>query len=132
MTKLVDFDAYLREQEAEPFILRVGGREYNLPPSPAASVAMRFARLQRETETMTPIEAAAAFEQMGRDLFGPDVFRQLVDDGILLPDGSRRGFTMSELEALIKQVADAYNEEATPPPNRKTRRATSQRKRSTS
>ncbi len=115
---LIDFDAYRAEQQSRPLIIRVGGADYALPSSPPASVALDGIRLSRSGATSVPADEIAG---LAEGLFGKAVLDELV--------GVHR-LTVAELQALITQVMDIYAAEASPPPNRASRR-TQRRTRST-
>lgn len=107
---LIDFDAFRAEQQARPLIIRIGGQDYALPSSPPASVALDGIRLSRSGATTVPADEVAT---LAEGLFGKAVLGELV--------GVHR-LTVTELQALITQVMDIYAAEASPPPNRATRR----------
>ena len=115
---LIDFDAFRAEQQARPLIIRVGGQDYALPSSPPASVALDGIRLSRSGATTIPADEVA---RLADDLFGTAVLDELL---------RLHRLTVAELQALIGQVMDAYAAEASPPPNRASRR-TQRRTRST-
>jgi hypothetical protein len=108
---LIDFDAFRAEQQSRPLIIRVGGTEYALPSSPPAAVALDGIRLSRSGATSIPAEEVAG---LAEGLFGAAVLDELVRVHRL---------TVTELQALISQVMDAYAAEASPPPNRAIRRS---------
>ena len=107
---LIDFDAFRAEQRSRPLVIRVGGTEYALPSSPPASVALDGIRLSRSGATTIPAEEVA---RLAEDLFGTAVLDELLRVHRL---------TVTELQALISRVMDAYAAEASPPPNRASRR----------
>lgn len=115
---LIDFDAYRAEQQGRPLIIRIGGQDYSLPPSPPASVALDGIRLSRSGATTVPADEVAG---LAAGLFGKPVLDELI--------GVHR-LTVAELQALITRVMDIYAAEASPPPNRGSRR-TQRRTRST-
>ena len=108
---LIDFDAFRAEQQARPLIIRVGGQEYALPSSPPASVALDGIRLARSGATSVAADEVA---NLAEGLFGKAVLDELVRVHRL---------TVVELQALIGRVMDAYAAEASPPPNRASRRS---------
>jgi hypothetical protein len=108
---LIDFDAFRAEQQARPLIIRVGGQDYALPSSPPASVALDGIRLARSGATSVAADEVA---NLAEGLFGAAVLDELVRVHRL---------TVVELQALISRVMDAYAAEASPPPNRATRRS---------
>lgn len=114
----IDFDAYRAEQQARPLIIRIGGQDYALPSSPPASVALDGIRLARSGATTVPPDEVAG---LAEGLFGKTVLDELT--------GVHR-LTVDELQALISRVMDIYAAEASPPPNRASRR-TQRRTRST-
>lgn len=107
---LIDFDAFRAEQQSRPLVIRVGGQDYALPSSPPASVALDGIRLSRSGATTIPAEEVA---RLADDLFGTAVLDELLRVHRL---------TVTELQALISRVMDAYAAEASPPPNRASRR----------
>jgi len=107
---LIDFDAFRAEQQARPLIIRVGGQDYALPSSPPASVALDGIRLARSGATSVAADEVA---NLAEGLFGKAVLDDLVRVHRL---------TVVELQALISRVMDAYAVEASPPPNRASRR----------
>ena len=107
---LIDFDAFRAEQQSRPLIIRVGGTEYALPSSPPASVALDGIRLARSGATSVAADEVA---NLAEGLFGTAVLDELVRVHRL---------TVVELQALISRVMDAYAAEASPPPNRASRR----------
>ena len=107
---LIDFDAFRAEQQARPLIIRIGGQDYALPSSPPASVALEGIRLSRSGAATVPAEEIAG---LAEGLFGPAVLDELMRVHRL---------TVTELQALITQVMDIYAAEASPPPNRASRR----------
>lgn len=107
---LIDFDAFRAEQQGRPLIIRIGGQDYALPSSPPASVALDGIRLTRSGVTTVPPDEVA---RLAEGLFGKTVLDELV--------GVHR-LTVVELQALITQVMDIYAAEASPPPNRASRR----------
>jgi hypothetical protein len=108
---LIDFDAFRAEQQARPLIIRVGGQDYALPSSPPASVALDGIRLARSGATSVAADEVA---NLADGLFGAAVLDELVRVHRL---------TVVELQALIGRVMDAYAAEASPPPNRASRRS---------
>ena len=107
---LIDFDAYRAEQQARPLLIRIGGTEYALPSSPPASVALDGIRLSRSGATTVPPDEVAG---LAEGLFGKAVLDELIHTHRL---------TVDELQALITKVMDIYAAEASPPPNRASRR----------
>ena len=107
---LIDFDAFRAEQQSRPLIIRVGGQDYALPSSPPASVALDGIRLARSGATSVAADEVA---NLAEGLFGKAVLDDLVRVHRL---------TVVELQALISRVMDAYAVEASPPPNRASRR----------
>jgi hypothetical protein len=115
---LIDFDAFRAEQQERPLIIRIGGQDYALPSSPPASVALDGIRLARSGAASVPADEVAG---LAEGLFGKSVLDELLRVHRL---------TVAELQALITQVMDIYAAEASPPPNRVSRR-TQRRTRST-
>ena len=107
---LIDFDAFRAEQQARPLLIRVGGTEYALPSSPPAAVALDGIRLSRSGATTVPPDEVAG---LAEGLFGKAVLDELIHIHRL---------TVDELQALITKVMDIYAAEASPPPNRASRR----------
>lgn len=108
---LIDFDAFRAEQQARPLVIRVGGTDYSLPSSPPAVVALDGIRLARSGATTVPADEVA---RLAEGLFGTPVLDELLRVHRL---------TVVELQALISRVMDAYAAEASPPPNRASRRS---------
>lgn len=92
----VDFDAYLAEDDHadEPLVVRVGGEDWELPPSLPAGLAIRVMAMQARGKNakVKPSEAVG----MLRAVFGPQT-QEILDlvPGHRLPD-------------LLEQVIDAY------------------------
>jgi hypothetical protein len=107
---LIDFDAFRAEQQNRPLLIRIGGTEYALPSSPPASVALDGIRLSRSGATTVPPDEVAG---LAEGLFGKAVLDELIHIHRL---------TVDELQALISKVMDIYAAEASPPPNRASRR----------
>ncbi len=104
MTRVIDFDAFRAEQNAEPIELRVGGHTYQLPTSIPATLALDVIRLNAEDS-----EADFKPEQlisMGRGIFGGDLFETVLNDN---------GITMAELPDLFKMVFAMYSGEPDAP-----------------
>lgn len=121
---VLDFDAFRREQEGTPKILRVGGHEYALPASLPALLALDVIRVQRDygadgAPREVPIEE---LEPIATGIFGDQLRRILSENRIGL----------DELGPLISQVVAMYTGDATPPPNRAIRRLPKRPSRSTS
>jgi hypothetical protein len=117
----LDFDAARRERKGTPKTLRIGGKVHVLPPSIPAIVALDIARIQRERGP----DAVPTFDEMSpliEPILGPDARTIIADNQLDLVD----------LAELLKQVFELYQGDATPPPNRKSRRAQTRQSRSTS
>lgn len=44
----IDFDAFRAERAAEPLTLRLGGKDYTLPPALPAAIALDLIRMRKE------------------------------------------------------------------------------------
>ncbi len=99
MTKVIDFDAFRAEQNAEPLILKIGGHEYELPASIPATLALDIIR-RNPDESNVEIEANE-LATMGDKVFGGrEAFNRILDEN---------GITMAELPDLFKMVFAMYN-----------------------
>ena len=99
MTKVIDFDAFRAEQEAEPVVLRVNGHEYALPSSIPASLALDIIR--RNPDSSDVELRADELATMGDKIFGgKETFDKIVEEN---------GITMEELPELFKMVFATYN-----------------------
>jgi hypothetical protein len=97
--KLIDFDAFRAEQQDEPVVLRIGGREYNLPPSMPAAVAVDTIRLQ-ETMKTTDDVPVTVLDKMGKAIFGAAIWEELLAEHRL---------NIAEIPELIKMAFAAYS-----------------------
>lgn len=111
-SRVIDFDAFRREQEGDPLLLRIGDREYELPASPPAIVALRALRLAKDgLDTVPPDQVY----DLAVGIFGEERLMDIAGSHAL---------TVPELTDLIQEVMRRYQAATTPPPNRETRRAT--------
>lgn len=110
MSKTIDFDAFRAEQKAEPAYLTLGGKQYELPASLPAALALDLIRMQAvdADADLRPEDV----DRMGAALFGGlEKFRTILSDGAV---------TMDEMPELIKQVLNMYA--GVTPPNRGARK----------
>lgn len=119
-SKIIDFDAFRKEQDKKPVILRIGGKDYNLSPELPAAVALDIVRMQREhgADEDVPPEK---IEELGVSLIGEQFHSILREHNVGL----------EEMAWLVQQALRVYNQEM-PGPNRQTRRSQSKRPRSRS
>lgn len=109
-TKVIDFDAFRAEQKQEPVSLKLGGKEYALPASLPAALALDLIRMNATDADREP--NMDEIERMGAELFGGTaVFHEVLREG---------GVTMDEMPELIKMVLNQYA--GVTPPNRGARR----------
>jgi hypothetical protein len=122
VTKVIDFDAFRAEQEAEPVELRVNGRTYELPASIPASLALDIIRRNPDGSVVELDSSELA--TMGDKIFGgKENFSRILEDNSI---------TMAELPELFKLVFATYNsagasEAPNPATPARTRRKTSSR-----
>jgi hypothetical protein len=119
MSKTIDFDQFRAEQKGEPLIVKLGGREWHLPASPAAELALDVIRWQSENLDVVPPDKLM------------DLARGLLTAELLEFALHEQRLSMDELWALLNQVSEVYTAQASGP-NRETRRVTKRRNRSTS
>lgn len=96
--RYIDFDAAWAERQAEPFSVRVLGRDHELPPSMPAGLKLRLARLRAEGRQVADL-SWDEIEMMARYLFGAEA----VDDWLL------QRITDRQLAEVVLQVAATYN-----------------------
>jgi hypothetical protein len=111
--KVIDFDAFRREQTGEPVLLKIEGVEYSLPPDMPATVALDVIRLNRDMGAGGNVPPDVLLS-IGEGLFGDEQFRKIVKDHKL---------SVPDMGALIRETLKAYNSVTEQPPNRETRRA---------
>ena len=95
--KFRDFDAFWGEQKKEPIRFRAFGREYELPPSPKASLILSMQRLRKEKgddATIGEDQLVVLLEH----LIGKEEVDTLADEGL----------TLEQLEDLILWVGAQY------------------------
>lgn len=119
MSKVVDFDQFRAEQNGEPVVIKLGGREWNLPPSPAAELALDVIRWQSDNLDVVPPDKLM------------DLARGLLTAELLEFALHEQKLTLDELWTLLNMVSEIYTQAASGP-NRETRRAAKRRSRSTS
>jgi len=109
--RVIDFDAFRREQNRQPVELKVEGETYLLPPQLPATVALDVirARAEHEDDEDMPPEI---LEMFGTQIFGEDLFRTIL---------TKHKMGLEEMGWLIQEVFNIYNKEIGVP-NRKTRR----------
>ena len=125
MTKrVVDFDAFRAERNAEPVAVIIGGETYELPADMPAEVALEVVSLRRDLDDGDdlPVER---IEPIARALFGEQMFDDIV---------KKHRVTAVELGALVSSVFGYYNKAmlpnsaaATTPQTPKKKRASSSR-----
>ncbi len=91
-----DFDAYWREQEHEPLMVRVFGEDHELPPELKAAVIIKIVRMQVEGKKTVP---EAEVLHLAEEIFG----KERLDDWL------EKGLTMSQLEDLIRWAMQQYS-----------------------
>lgn len=98
MSKVIDFDAFRAEQKKEPVILTLGGRDYSLPPSLPAALALDLIRMNADDSDAE--FRSEDIERMGAELFGGSAkFHEVLREGAV---------TMDEMPELMKQVLNTY------------------------
>lgn len=95
MAPSIDFDAYRREQKGEPVKLTLGGKDYILPPSLPASVALDLIALRREKGDDAKL-GADDIQRFARELLGDQA------DAII------GAVSIDELGALLVQLLKVY------------------------
>ena len=95
--KFRDFDAFWEEQEDEPIRFRALGRDYELPPSPRASLILEMKKLRRSKgmDAEIPEEQVVTLLE---HLIGEDEVRDLIDAGL----------TLEQLEDLLEWIGQQY------------------------
>lgn len=122
-SKVVDFDRWRAEraqkageEDAEGPVFKIGGKEYQLPVEPPATVALDVIRLK---ETMKDADAAVPLEalsRIGASLFGADTFRAILDENHV---------GAAEMGDLVLAAVSVWQTKVSAEdavPNRKTRR----------
>lgn len=101
--RLIDFDAFRAERNADPVVFRIGGKEYNLASAIPASVALEAVELKalQDDGAEVPMDV---IQKTGRALFGADTWSELLVE---------HRITLDELGPLITSVLNAY----APPPS---------------
>jgi hypothetical protein len=118
---VIDFDAWRAERvaaessKAEPVKVKVGGKEYPLPPTLPATVALDVIRYRRAKGDDATVPATMLMN-IGESLFGTEAFRKILDENGLDVDGMGQLIMMA-----FKAYDQSEGEDAVP--NRKTRRA---------
>lgn len=112
--RLVDFDAFRRERadDRPPLVVRVGGKDYHLPPDLPAAVALSAIALKEQRGDDGALDSREV-RAICVALFGPEQLDEIV---------AANGLSIQDLADLMAQVIEAYTRGLTPP-NRKTRRA---------
>lgn len=108
-SRIIDFDAFRAEQKHEPVILRIGGIDYDLPPSLPAAVAIDVLVLQ---QTLEDDEAEVPFEtlqKVGEAIFGAEVWEACL---------RKHQLSIDEIPDLIGQVISIYAPEPTADPSK--------------
>lgn len=99
---MIDFDAFLEEQKrqhpVDPIIFRVGGREYQLPGSLPAVVALDIVRLKKNQDANKQADPEVLVG-IGEAMFGATQFREILVDNQL---------SIENLGELITQAFSTY------------------------
>lgn len=114
MAKTIDFDAFRAERAdtEEPLKLRLGGKDYDLPASLPAALALDIARIQATKGDEAEFDESDVM-RLGAALFGGEArFVQILSEGAV---------TIDEMPDLTKMVLEMYGGTVSSP-NRKTRR----------
>lgn len=117
--RVVDFDAFRREQQREPLHLIIGGRTWDLPPSLPASLALDILRLQEQADGKADVQVDDLVK-VGAAIFGTsEAFAEVM---------SAAEVGLDELPDLVRMVLEAYtgsdpNPTAQAPTNRASRRS---------
>ena len=93
MKNYLDFDAFLREHEAEPILVRVFGKTYPVRPEIPAIVPILMARGEG---TEDPQEATRLVLRAADALFGKEALEEIAEGGL----------GVDALAALIAQLFD--------------------------
>lgn len=91
----IDFDAYRAEQKEEPLKLRLGGKEYLLPPSLPAPLALDLIALRKEHGDSAKL-AAEDVERFARKLLG-DSAEEIISK-----------LSLAELGELLQRLLSVY------------------------
>lgn len=121
MTRTIDFDKFRSEQQdpPEPVVLRLGGKEYDLPASLPAALALDIVRLQA-TKGDDADFSENDVQRLGSALFGGEErFTRILADGAV---------TIEEMPELIQQVLAMYGSGGSNAGNREARRKRAPRK----
>ena len=95
--KFRDFDAFWSEKEDEPIRFRALGREYELPPSPRASLILELKGL-RESKGMDAEVPEEQVVTLLEHLLGEEDVQELIDSGL----------TIQQLEDLLQWIGQQY------------------------
>lgn len=99
MSRTIDFDAFRAERAKDPILLTIGGKQYELPPSMPASLALDVMKM-RETLGGDAEPSIDDLLKFGGALFGGrDKFQTVLEES---------GLELSELPDLVQMVVEAY------------------------
>lgn len=94
MSKFIDFDAFMEEAKEEPVVIRIFGKDEELPASLPADIILNIVRKnQSGQQAMSDAETFAMAER----IFGGK-----------LTEWCEKGLTVDQLEALIMKVMAIY------------------------
>lgn len=106
MSQVIDFDAWREERKAAANgegagpTIKVGGKEYRLPPTIPAAVALDVVRFKRAKGDDATVPANMLIN-IGESLFGEEDFRSILADNQL---------DLDQLGQLIMMAFGAYDE----------------------
>lgn len=120
-SQVIDFDAWREERKAKSQVqdgpkVKVGGKEYTLPPTIPAAVALDVVRFKRAKGDDATVPANMLIN-IGESLFGEDNFREILNVNQL---------DVEQMGQLIMMAFGAYDgsegEDAVPNPKTPKRR----------
>lgn len=94
MSKFIDFDSFMEETKQEPVIIRIFGKDEELPASLPADIVLEIVRRNKNGEDS--LSDADTFS-MAERIFGGK-----------LQEWCDKGLTVDQLEALIVKVMAMY------------------------
>lgn len=81
--QMIDFDAFIKEQReakpAAPVIFRIGGKDYPLPSSLPATVALDIVRAKKNLDAKENVDPEVLIE-IGDAFFGKENFRTILTE----------------------------------------------------
>jgi len=101
-TRYLDFDAFRKETEKEPLIVKIFDKEYTLPADLPASVMVRILRLQHENGGELPAHEVIF---LAEKFMGETMMAELLD---------RNDYSMEVMAEMIKEIIAAYSGGAVP------------------